>query len=134
MIINPDAFGVAWLVLSLVCALLIAGIFFRKNKDVFAVVFFIFRFTLFEFIGFKIGKHFENKLVELTQSVTVKYKRAEPTKNGNKYYLTAVFSNGCTSDILVNYQSYREASEGGTVMITPSYQIYTEVLQQKCSN
>lgn len=102
------------------------------NKIVLAVVFFIISFIILEFVGFKIEKHFENELIKLTQPVVVKYKRVEPTKYGNKYYLTFVFNNGCVSDILVDYQTYRESSEGGTVTIVPNYQIYVEVLQQNC--
>lgn len=132
MILNPDGFGVTWLFLSLLFGMLSAGIFFKKNKEILAVAAFIAVFVFSESVGYKIGQHFENKLVELAQPVTVKYKRAEPTKNGNKYYLTAIFENGCVSDILVDYQDYREASEGGVITIVPTYQIYTEVLQQNC--
>lgn len=132
MILNPDGFGVAWLFLSLLFGILSAGIFFRRNKEVLAVAAFIAVFVFSEFIGSEIGQYFENKLVELAQPVTVKYKRAEPTKNGNKYYLTAVFNNGCVSDILVDYQDYRESSEGGVITIVPTYQIYAEVLKQNC--
>ena len=132
MILNPDGFAVFWLFASSFIFISVAGIFFRKNNSILTVVFFIVAFILFEFIGFKIEKHFENKLVKLTQPVMVKYKRVEPTKNGNKYYLTTVFNNGCVSDILVDYQTYRESSEGGIVTIVPNYQIYVEVLQQNC--
>ena len=132
MILNPDGFGVTWLFLSLLFGILSAGIFFRKNKEAFAVAAFISVFVFSESVGFKIHQYFENKLVELAQPVTVKYKRAEPTKNGNKYYLTAVFNNGCVSDILVDYQDYRESSEGGVITIVPTYQIYAEVLKQNC--
>lgn len=132
MILNPDGFGVFWLFSSLAIAVSIAGIFFKMNKEVLAVAFFIVSFVLLEFVGYKIEMHFENELVKLTQPVTVKYKRIEPTKDGNNYYLTAIFNNGCVSDILVNYQSYRQTEEGGTIMITPTYQIYAEVLQQNC--
>ena len=132
MILNPDVFGVFWLFTSLFIVVSVAGIFFNMNKNVLAVVFFIISFIILEFVGFKIEKYFENKLVELTQPVMVKYKRVEPTKYGNQYYLTSVFNNGCVSDILVDYQTYRESSEGGTVTIVPNYQIYVEVLQQNC--
>lgn len=132
MILNPDGFGVFWLFSSLAIAISIAGIFFKRDKEVLAVAFFIVSFVLLEFVGYKIEMHFENKLVKLTQPVTVKYKRIEPTKDGNRYYLTTIFNNGCISDILVDYLSYRQTEEGKTVMITPSYQIYAKVLQQNC--
>lgn len=132
MILNPDGFVVFWLFISLFIAVSVAGIFFRKNNSILAVVFFIIAFILFEFVGFKIEKYFENELIKLTQPVMVKYKRIEPTKYGNQYYLTSVFNNGCVSDILVDYQTYRESSEGGIVTIVPNYQIYVEVLQQNC--
>lgn len=132
MIINPDGAAIIALLLTIILFWVFAIILYKKKQMALALLAFVIMFFVSNFTSEWSKQYFENKLVELTQPVAVKYKRSEPTKNGNKYYLTAIFNNGCVSDILVDYQSYRQAEEGETVMITPSYQIYDEVLKRNC--
>lgn len=132
MIINPDGALIITLILNIILAWVVAIVLYKKSQMVLALLTFVVMIFTSIFTTEWSKQYFENKLVKLTQPITVKYKRSESTRNGNKYYLTATFNNGCVSDVLVNYQSYRQAEEGAIVMITPTYQIYDEVLKQDC--
>lgn len=132
MILNPDG---VWF-LAFIVAFLSAGLtglyLLESNKKLWAIPSFLVIFAGIMFLGDRVETYFKSKLTALTQSVAVKYKRTEPTKHGNKYYLTVNFDNGCSDDILVNYSTYREAVEGGTIRLVPTYHIYVNNLTGEC--
>lgn len=132
MILNPDGVGFVTFCASLISAGLFTIFLVNKGKEIWSIPALLAVFAIAMFLGERVESHFQANLAELTQPALVKYKRAEPTKYGNKYYLTLVFNNGCTSDLLVTYNSYREAVEGKEMMITPTFQLYKEALEHSC--
>lgn len=131
MTLNPDG---VWLV-GFILAFLSAGftaMYFVEDKPLLAIVAFIVVLSTVYFLGDRAESYFQSKLTALTQSAVVKYKRAEPTKYGNNYYLTLVFNNGCTADMLVTYSSYREAVEGGAITVRPTFPLYKQALENSC--
>lgn len=131
MILNPEGVWLVFFILSFLSAGFTA-LYFVEDKPLWAVASFIIVFSTVSFLGERAEKHFQSKLTALTQSAVVKYKRAEPTRYGNRYYLTLVFKNGCTSDMLVTYNSYREAVEGGSMTVRPTFPLYKQALEHAC--
>nr|DAF17616.1 MAG TPA: Protein of unknown function (DUF2500) [Caudoviricetes sp.] len=131
MILNPEGVWLVFFILSFLSAGFTA-LYFVEDTPLLAVASFIIVFSTVGFLGERAEKHFQSKLTALTQSAVVKYKRAEPTRYGNRYYLTLVFKNGCTSDMLVTYNSYREAVEGGSMTVRPTFPLYKQALEHAC--